>query len=353
MNIREEFDRLVETHRAAEDSIDYSDLSAVRGYLSEMLPIEKFLKTLYEMNRNVRHALWDFDEWYNEKSGFRYQFTNSNISVMRHFRYDTHIEHSHNFFQLNYFYSGGGVITVGSERIGGERGDFVLIAPKVAHNIEAFNDDCVIIKIHIRRSTFERTFFEWLSENNLLSEFFRQSLYGAGTGKYIVFYTGGDGVVRELIEKLYSEMTGHPDYYRIVGESLLTELFCRLVRAHADSSAAVRQPARDVTIGSLIGYIQTNYRKVTLDEAAEWSGYSKAHLCRIIKNSTGRTFTDILNGIRIDSAASLLSSTDMSVSSVAAHVGFNSDEHFHRMFRRFKGMTPGEFRAGEAQAGTK
>ena len=144
MNIREEFDRLVETHRAAEDSIDYSDLSAVRGYLSEMLPIEKFLKTLYEMNRNVRHALWDFDEWYNEKSGFRYQFTNSNISVMRHFRYDTHIEHSHNFFQLNYFYSGGGVITVGSERIGGERGDFVLIAPKVAHNIEAFNDDCVI-----------------------------------------------------------------------------------------------------------------------------------------------------------------------------------------------------------------
>ena len=115
----------------------------------------------------------------------------------------------------------------------------------------------------------------------------------------------------------------------------------------------MRQPARDVTIGSLIGYIQTNYRKVTLDEAAEWSGYSKAHLCRIIKNSTGRTFTDILNGIRIDSAASLLSSTDMSVSSVAAHVGFNSDEHFHRMFRRFKGMTPGEFRAGEAQAGTK
>ena len=45
MNIREEFDRLVETHRAAEDSIDYSDLSAVRGYLSEMLPIEKFLKS--------------------------------------------------------------------------------------------------------------------------------------------------------------------------------------------------------------------------------------------------------------------------------------------------------------------
>lgn len=343
MNIRDEFDKLVETHRKFEDSVDYTDLSAVRKYLSEMLPIETFLKKLYEMNRNVRHALWDFDEWYPEKSGFRYQFTNSNISVMRHFRYDTHVEHSHNFFQLNYFYSGSGDIMVGEERVSGNPGDFVLIAPKVAHNLEIYSDDCVVIKIHIRRSTFERTFFEWLSENNLLSEFFRQSLYGSGMGKYITFHTCGDPVVRELIEKLYCEMTGHLDYYRIIGESLLTELFCRLVRAHTDGQT-VRQPGRDITIGSLIGYIQTNYRNVTLDGAAEWSGYSKAHLCRIIRNSTGRTFTDILNETRITASASLLESTDLSVSSIAAQVGYNSDEHFHRMFRRFKGVTPSEFR---------
>ena len=57
MNIREEFDRLVETHREIEDSVDYNDISTVRNYLSEMLPIEIFLKKLYEMNRNVRHAL--------------------------------------------------------------------------------------------------------------------------------------------------------------------------------------------------------------------------------------------------------------------------------------------------------
>ena len=162
-------------------------------------------------------------------------------------------------------------------------------------------------------------------------------------GKYITFHTDGDPVVRELIEKLYCEMMGHLDYYRIIGESLLTELFCRLVRAHTDEKP-LRQPGRDITMGALISYIQTNYRKVTLDEAAEWSGYSKPHLCRIIRNSTGRTFTDILNEIRINAAASLLESTDLSVSSVAVQVGYNSDEHFHRMFRRFKGSTPGEFR---------
>ncbi len=340
MDIKKEFDDLVENHICRERAIDYSDPNELAEYLSEFLPIEGFLKQLFEMNRNIRHALWDFDELYSEKSGFR---DPSSISVARHFRYDTHIEHSHNFFQLNYIYAGSGNLTVGDESIAVENGDFLLIAPKVSHNIEIFNDECVLIKYYIRCSTFERTFFEWLSENNILSEFFRRSLFGGETGKYILFHTCNDNLTRELVLKLYAELMGHKDYYRIVSESLLTELFCRLVRENMENVKTELDMSHGVTIGALIGYIQINYRKITLDDAAAWSGYSKAHLCRLIQRSTGRTFTDILNETRINSAAVLLTSTDMNIATVGYHVGYNSYEHFYRMFKRYMKMTPGEY----------
>lgn len=343
MDINKEFNELIESHQHNEDNVNYSDPAAVAEYLSVMLPVECFLKRLWEMDRHVRHALWDFDEWYSEKNGFKRYFSNSSISTARHFRYDTHIEHSHNFFQLNYVYSGRGIMTVGEEEISLNLGDFLLIAPKVCHNIEIFNDECVVIKFYIRCSTFERTFFEWLSENDLLSEFFRRSLFGGETGKYILFHTGQDNIVRELALKLYGELMGHRDYYRIIGESLLTELFCRLVREHIENVKTEIDLGRTVTVGALIGYIQTNYRKITLNDAANWSGYSKSHLCRLIAKSTGRTFTDILNETRIDSATTLLTSTDMNIATVGYHVGYNSYEHFHRMFKRYMGMTPSEY----------
>ena len=55
-------------------------------------------------------------------------------------------------------------------------------------------------------------------------------------------------------------------------------------------------------------------------------------------------FTDYLNGVRIGKAKELLENTDLTVSEICAQTGFNSDQNFIRVFKKYVGMTPGQYR---------
>lgn len=62
------------------------------------------------------------------------------------------------------------------------------------------------------------------------------------------------------------------------------------------------------------------------------------------KRFGGLGFIDYLHRIRIGSALSLLASTNMSISDVAAEVGFDSYRSFTRVFKKSRGLKPSEYR---------
>lgn len=52
-----------------------------------------------------------------------------------------------------------------------------------------------------------------------------------------------------------------------------------------------------------------------------------------------------LNTLRSNSARDLLRRSNLSISEVAWQLGLQDASHFSRLFRRFNGMTPGQYRA--------
>lgn len=48
---------------------------------------------------------------------------------------------------------------------------------------------------------------------------------------------------------------------------------------------------------------------------------------------------------RVDRAAKLLISTSLPIAAIGREVGFESVTHFNRIFKRFKGHSPGQFRS--------
>jgi AraC-like DNA-binding protein len=79
------------------------------------------------------------------------------------------------------------------------------------------------------------------------------------------------------------------------------------------------------------------------DVAAEL-GMSESRFSRYFRRSTGNSFTDFVNRVRINNACHLLMQTDHYVTDICYQVGFNNVANFNRRFLEIKGMTPSEFR---------
>ncbi|HEV2480049.1 MAG TPA: AraC family transcriptional regulator [Puia sp.] len=100
-------------------------------------------------------------------------------------------------------------------------------------------------------------------------------------------------------------------------------------------------------IDEVMAMMQTNYfRPMTLEEMARKACMTKGSFCRSFRRRTGKTYSESLNEIRLGHICRLLSETTDTVSEIAYRAGYQNICHFHRHFKRQKGCTPLEFRAG-------
>ena len=95
-------------------------------------------------------------------------------------------------------------------------------------------------------------------------------------------------------------------------------------------------------------YIREHYRDVTLEAMAEQFHLSGPYLSKYIKNKSGMTFQEAVRSVRLKKAAAALSKTGQTVEAIAESVGYESVEHFSRLFKRTYGMTPVQYRNREA-----
>jgi len=101
---------------------------------------------------------------------------------------------------------------------------------------------------------------------------------------------------------------------------------------------------REERIVDIISFIQTHYKDVTLESLAEDFHLSKPYLSKYIKEKAEMTFQEVVRSERMKHAKTLLKETTQSIENVAVHVGYENVEHFNRLFKKFSGMTPVQFR---------
>ena len=73
--------------------------------------------------------------------------------------------------------------------------------------------------------------------------------------------------------------------------------------------------------------------------------YDYAHMSRVFSQHEGDTIEHFLIKLRIEKAKELLSYNDMNVSEVAYTLGYSSNAHFSRQFKKLVGGTPSFYRS--------
>lgn len=247
--------------------------------------------------------------------------------------------HFHPEMELNFIANGKGMQrTVGFSTEVIDDYELVLVGSNVYHGWEMFECNHSVHEVTIQ---FHKDLFsESLLRRSLmksLKDMFDRSIHG------ILF---NKSAVKKIAPRIIgvSELDGI-DYFM--------ELFSILYDLSQTNnqkllSAAQNKPddfENSDKIKRLYNYIKENYsKKITLDEVANLLNMTKVSFNRLMKKTTGLTFIEYLNDVRIDNASRLLAGEDYTISEVAFMCGFNNIANFNRTFKRIKGITPSVYR---------
>ncbi|WP_221568756.1 helix-turn-helix domain-containing protein [Alkalihalobacillus sp. TS-13] len=133
---------------------------------------------------------------------------------------------------------------------------------------------------------------------------------------------------------------------KLYEESLSNLLALHVLKRYTSTKFDPYKPKNlsDREINTAIQYIHDRINQnISLTELAREVNVSPAHLIRLFKKATGFPPHQYVIQLRVNRAKTLLLTKKVSISEVAAEVGFADQSHFHRHFKRLVGCTPREY----------
>lgn len=246
--------------------------------------------------------------------------------------------HYHPEYELTYILRGKGKRLVGDEYQRFEEGDFVLLPPLLPHtwiSDQPGDGPCSAIVIQ-----FPEAFAAQLLEFPELKSL--EKLF-AKAGRGLHFSIPKTGEILSLLQKM-------PEANEVARFGQLLQVLQKLSLRKSTPIASVSyKPVKgnenQHRISKVFQYVQQSFAdEISLDKAAGLLHLSESAFCKFFKRTSGKTFSDYVNEIRIGHACQLLLETDQSIRDIAAASGFESMTYFNRIFLRKKKMTPGAFR---------
>jgi YesN/AraC family two-component response regulator len=99
------------------------------------------------------------------------------------------------------------------------------------------------------------------------------------------------------------------------------------------------------TLRRAVEYINNHYQElITLNDVAEYTYLSTYYLSRMFTKELNKNFVDYLNEIRIEKAKEYLKDSRYKTYEIAEMVGIKDPHYFSKLFKKYTGNTPSEYR---------
>lgn len=107
-----------------------------------------------------------------------------------------------------------------------------------------------------------------------------------------------------------------------------------------------RHATKHNAVEKALAFIEKNYlQSFTLQEVAEHVGMNATYLSLLFKEKVGQSYIKYVTKLRMEQAKIMLHK-GMLVNDVSKKVGYYNYRHFTELFKKYTGVTPGQFREG-------
>ncbi|WP_155816562.1 helix-turn-helix domain-containing protein [Spirochaeta thermophila] len=255
----------------------------------------------------------------------------------------TYIPHHHDFFELVVILDGEGFHHIGETAHSVFRGDVFIIPPSVPHHFQASH--LRLVNVMFRGNVLEPYEHELRQLPGFTALFTlepRERLEGRRKGHLKLSGSRLEEVER-LIHHLIREENSRAPGHSIMAAGLFFQLLTVLAREYQRLSTP--EAHRILTISSVISALESQYpRRWTIKELCVRANLSPSTLRRHFIRAVGMPPLRYLAYLRVEKACELLTQTDLTMLEIAEKVGFQDSNYFARQFRRYKGLSPREFR---------
>lgn len=277
---------------------------------------------------------------FKEASGPNYSFSFKRQE--QSFFYDKY--HHHPEYEISYIEKGRGLRFVGDNIAPFEEGDIVLLGPNLSHMWKCdrhyYNEGntagCCSYVIHFPEQLVEKLLD--IPEMGTINNLLKKSKRGVKI----------EGGMKEKIIHIFHNLNRQSNderfftFLHMLHTIATYDELTILSQTYVSDKQEDKQSDR---LNAIYNYLLANVEeRVRLEEIAEIASMSPTAFCRFIKNKTGKSFTHLLNEIRINHACRLLLQSSEKIAQVAMASGFNNISHFNKQFKTITGKSPGDFK---------
>ncbi|MBC6309866.1 AraC family transcriptional regulator [Listeria sp. FSL L7-1582] len=273
-------------------------------------------------------------------------FEQGDIFISKHHRFAPMPEHTHQFIELNYIYSGVSKQVINGEEYQFSAGQFCLFDQNTSHSIAEMGENDILLNVIFRSETIKTTFIKTLESNkSIVSDFLLSAALSSNTKDHFIRFDAEENEQLQHITKMMlTEFFDPKDYSSEMMKQYLALIFMELARVFHQNKAYQARIADNSALFPMLEYIEKNYKTVTLTKMAQEFGFNKNYLSNKLRKETGKTWTELVSKQKLHHATHLLAYTDNKLVDIAEEVGYASPSFFFKQFKRHYGMTPKEFR---------
>lgn len=236
-------------------------------------------------------------------------------------------EHEH-LIEMLLLYHGAGIYMIDGERYTAKEGDLILYNSHTVHD-EFCGSGSGLATYCIAVSNLK---LEGLPLDTIVPESCSPVL---PTGKYFdALLHCYKSVEQECLISGGAEIANH------LTQALILKI-CSLIK---EQGQPCRQP--ELTLATATrNFIDKHYREnIHLEDIAQATCANAYYLSHIFKAETGLSPMKYVTLRRIGEAQNLLINTPLTITQIAATVGYNNSNYFQNVFRAAVNMTPGDYR---------
>ena len=183
--------------------------------------------------------------------------------------------------------------------------------------------------------------------------------------KYVDFITSNDfwsslvlkpeiswqNEIIENIKEIYklSQINPTSPDFELRVHIIICEIWHRLYQYYVQLSQDTPQPQKHLQrLRDILSYIQAHASEdVSLEDIASHAGLCKSECCRFFKKYMKMTIFDYLLSTRIQNSLPLLLEGE-NITTIASLVGFSSPAYYGKIFKRYMGISPSQYRKNQA-----
>lgn len=258
------------------------------------------------------------------------------LSGNKHSRFHPYPPHIHPWVEMVYMYSGSCTQLVNDRPITLHTGQMLLLDQNTVHSLPVLGQEDILLNILIRKEYLTSAFFSRLSQKNLLSQFFVNTITeGLAHDSYMFFPSEGSRRLPLYVREYFCEVFDPSTCSLDILSSLLTLMLTELIQICADT-AAEQEPenTQDPSLLPILRYLEQHYVDASLKETAAHFNLNANYLSALLKAKTGLTFQRLVSRQRMIAARQLLLNSHLSVRQIALKVGYENTSFFIKSSRR-------------------